>query len=76
MTNRELIELIGEIDGIELRSVGNSVCVFMQIGDREFELIKDSGDVIGHHITRIGIGRVISWGGTAIRNEPAEEAKV
>lgn len=66
MTNRELLELIGEIDGITLQSVGSGVAVYLRIGDRDFELIKDCGDLISHHITRIGIGSAIKRGGQPI----------
>jgi hypothetical protein len=72
LTNRELLDLIGEIDGIQLRSLTerSGVDVYLQIGDREFELITDSGDAISHHITRIGISSVISCGGKPINNSP------
>ena len=72
MTNKELLDLIGEIDGITLRSVGRGVGVYLQIGDREFELMTDSGDCISHHITRIGIATVIGWGGQEIAEFPTE----
>ena len=72
LTNRELLEMIGEIDGIQLRSLfdRSGVGVYLQIGDREFELITDSGDAISHNITRIGISSVISWGGKLIHDNP------
>lgn len=74
MTNKELLDLIGEIDGITLQSVGSGVAVYLRIGDRDFELMRDSGDCISHHITRIGIGSVISWGGQPI-GMPIDEVK-
>jgi hypothetical protein len=55
-SHKELLSLIGEIDGIDLRSLDNgTVEVFLRIGGREIELIRDSGSAIIHSLTRIGI---------------------
>lgn len=67
MTNKQLLGMIGEIDGITLRSVGKySVGVFLQIGSTEYELMRDSGEAISHHITRIGIGSQLEKAGAPI----------
>lgn len=57
ISNRDLLRLIGEIDGITLRSVGeHAVAVFIELGGYEFEVISDTaGNRIDHHITRFGI---------------------
>jgi hypothetical protein len=78
LTNKDLLDLIGEIDGIQLRSLSerSGVGVYLQIGQREFELITDSGEAISHHITRIGIGSVLSSGGKLIHDNPSVKEAV
>jgi hypothetical protein len=61
LTHADLLKLIGEIDGISLRSVdAHAVAVVLRIGGREIELIRDAGVNISHNLTRIGIAECIA----------------
>lgn len=64
LTHSELLKLIGEIDGISLRSVGRyTVVVILHLNGEEIELIRDSGTLWDHHVTRIGIASCIEGTG-------------
>lgn len=56
LSHKELLALIGEVDGIDLRSLDEfTIAVFLRIGGKEIELIRDSGTALNHSLTRIGI---------------------
>lgn len=56
LSHKELLTLLGEIDGIDLRSLDEvTVAVFLRIGGKDIEIIRDSGSAMSHSITRIGI---------------------
>lgn len=56
MTNRKLIALIGEIDGIRLQTAPNgALVVYLDIRGEQLEVIRDGGQSIDHLITREGI---------------------
>lgn len=59
-SHKELLTLIGEIDGIDLRSIDeHTVAVFIRIAGKDIEIIRDSGSAISHSITRTGINECL-----------------
>ena len=64
LSHAELIQLIGEIDGIDLEGHGGRLFVNLRIGGKSIELISDSGEAPSHHITREGIRSVLSQANT------------
>lgn len=72
ISHKELISLIGEIDGIDLRSLDQfTVAVFLRIGGKEIEVIRDSGSAISHSLTRIGIASCLEQ--TQPHNPPVNQ---
>lgn len=67
LSNKDLLALIGEIDGITLRTVQTArqttaTAVFIDIGGREIEVIRDGHDMIDHRITRCGLAELLGGG--------------
>ena len=62
--NKRLLELIGEVENVTLHSLpdGHGVVVYITVAGEEYELIRDSGTLIDHNITRIGIAGVLERG--------------
>ena len=59
MTHEKLLSLIGEVDGIYLTSHNGFIKVYLRIGDKEIEVIRDNHSQISHNITRLGIGEIL-----------------
>ncbi len=55
ITHDQLLSLIGEIDGIDLDCSHGWTRVHLRIAGRNVEVIKESGSIICHSVTRIGI---------------------
>lgn len=60
LSHKELLGMIGEIDGIRLFIREGVSYVYLEIHGREIELIRDASVFGDHHITRIGISEAIS----------------
>jgi hypothetical protein len=61
ITNKELLALIGEIDGITLRLQDGITCVFINLLGKEIRVITDASVNMDNHITRIGISDEIMY---------------
>jgi hypothetical protein len=61
ISHAKLLQLIGEIDGVELRGVDKyNMAVILYIGGVPVELLRDGGEHCSHCVTRIGIAEHLS----------------
>jgi len=59
LTNAQILDLIGEIDGIEFETVEGMVKVYVDVGGSRVFLVGYMPNDERHYITRIGIAKCI-----------------
>lgn len=56
-----ILEMLGDVDGIDLRTDGNFIVVELRVMGQRIEVIRDCGETIDHSITRSGIAELLHF---------------